>query len=733
MSDEEEGEKTYTIIFDDEPSVVHKFLPPKDGKATATWPNGDTFVGEYKDGKRTGKGVYRLTSGASYDGDYIENKKSGFGEYVSPDGGKYTGEWLNDKRHGQGTYKYPNGDVYTGYWKNGAKHGRGSYSYKNNGTSITGVWSNGQVVDGSWTSHDGGKYMGAFLNNVPAGEGIFVHSNGNTGVGVYADGQFKQEVFAKPHPNTQPPEPQYADHFKKATRTVDKAVARTDHYNTMYILKPEHDGIPNFRRVGSTSVFGSAQPTQQGLKKLAEVLGEGGVDKTTWISVREDPTFYVNGLPMALRDRKKTDTTMTLPGVGVKEMAELETRVMENTKFLTKKKGNLHEYFADEYDPVSNERKENQLCVEVKTPDDIKTTTSMFEALAEDDTPVAYSRVMLAENGNPSVDQIDAFAQNVRGQEGSMVFVDGNGGDRVTMAQVLALLITNQEAAAAEGEEGEEEAGGDEGDEGAAKKEAKVEKVYNPEEPDFEAGEFGLVMRLVSKLNGEETEAETREREAAEEAAKETAAAEAMKKYEEEQLAKEEAAAAAAAAAEAAAAEGGEGDEPEAEKPAEEEAAEGEGDGEAKPAEDEAAPEKTLEEIIEEAKAAVPTGAPPVSTDGTDAKKRADAAVDKTSACGNLRTQIIELKAKYEESQDKAILDQAREKLHAYVNTILFAVYLKAYAAAPPPEAAEPAEGEEEAAAPTGLTFKAYRDTIAETVMKIGSSATGEISEFYWE
>lgn len=112
-------------------------------------------------------------------------------------------------------------------------------------------------------------------------------------------------------------------------------------------------------------------------------------------------------------------------------------------------------------------------------------------------------------------------------------------------------------------------------------------------------------------------------------------------------------------------------------------------------------------------------------------KKRVDAAIDKASACGNLRTQILALKAQYEETQNKSLLMQAREKLQAYVNAILFCQYLKEYAAAPPAEAPEATEEGEEAAAPTGLTYKAYRESIAEVVMNLGSSATGDISEFY--
>ena len=35
------------------------------------------------------------------------------------DGGTYTGEWKDNKRHGQGTYTFPDGTERTGEWKDG--------------------------------------------------------------------------------------------------------------------------------------------------------------------------------------------------------------------------------------------------------------------------------------------------------------------------------------------------------------------------------------------------------------------------------------------------------------------------------------------------------------------------------------------------------------------------------------------------------------------------------------
>ena len=40
-----------------------------------------------------------------------------------PDGSSYTGKCKNGKRCGQGTYDYADGSVYTGDWKDDHRHG----------------------------------------------------------------------------------------------------------------------------------------------------------------------------------------------------------------------------------------------------------------------------------------------------------------------------------------------------------------------------------------------------------------------------------------------------------------------------------------------------------------------------------------------------------------------------------------------------------------------------------
>jgi hypothetical protein len=79
------------------------------------------YRGEFKAGRKHGKGVKTWPGGDSYEGEFVEDRKEGKGRYVwGPGpwlGESYEGTYVNDKRHGIGTYRWPTGDVYTGPWQ----------------------------------------------------------------------------------------------------------------------------------------------------------------------------------------------------------------------------------------------------------------------------------------------------------------------------------------------------------------------------------------------------------------------------------------------------------------------------------------------------------------------------------------------------------------------------------------------------------------------------------------
>ena len=62
-----------------------------------------------------------------------------------PDGSKYAGEFKNGKRHGKGTKTYSDGMKYVGKQKDGFEHGKGSRTYSD-GDEMKDVIIDGELV-----------------------------------------------------------------------------------------------------------------------------------------------------------------------------------------------------------------------------------------------------------------------------------------------------------------------------------------------------------------------------------------------------------------------------------------------------------------------------------------------------------------------------------------------------------------------------------------------------------
>ena len=80
-----------------------------------------TYEGEFKAGRKHGRGVKTWPSGDRYEGEFAEDQKHGQGVYTwgrGPwQGERYEGSYVADKREGFGVYRWPWGDAYRGLWK----------------------------------------------------------------------------------------------------------------------------------------------------------------------------------------------------------------------------------------------------------------------------------------------------------------------------------------------------------------------------------------------------------------------------------------------------------------------------------------------------------------------------------------------------------------------------------------------------------------------------------------
>lgn len=83
------------------------------------YPNGDKYVGVWRNGQRHGQGTYTNANGSNYVGEFKNGTYNGQGTYTFVDGSKHVGEFRDGKPHGQGTYTYADGRTEEGIWKNG--------------------------------------------------------------------------------------------------------------------------------------------------------------------------------------------------------------------------------------------------------------------------------------------------------------------------------------------------------------------------------------------------------------------------------------------------------------------------------------------------------------------------------------------------------------------------------------------------------------------------------------
>ena len=147
------------------------------------------YVGDFKDGKKSGQGTYTYANGNKYVGEFKDGKQNGKGTFTSAKVGNYFGEFRDGKPTGQGTYTYTNGDKFVG---SPGEHGNGHgiYTYAN-GDKFVGQHKDGiPNGQGTLTFSDGSKYVGEFKDGRPNGQGTATYANGNKYVGEFKDGQF---------------------------------------------------------------------------------------------------------------------------------------------------------------------------------------------------------------------------------------------------------------------------------------------------------------------------------------------------------------------------------------------------------------------------------------------------------------------------------------------------------------------------------------------------------------
>ena len=75
-------------------------------------------MGDWVDGKEQAK-VLTLGSGDKYIGDFVDGKRTGKGNLTWADGGNYVGDFVDGKIEGEGIYTPAYGEILEGKFENG--------------------------------------------------------------------------------------------------------------------------------------------------------------------------------------------------------------------------------------------------------------------------------------------------------------------------------------------------------------------------------------------------------------------------------------------------------------------------------------------------------------------------------------------------------------------------------------------------------------------------------------
>ncbi|MDA1332312.1 MAG: trypsin-like peptidase domain-containing protein, partial [Proteobacteria bacterium] len=167
------------------------------GQGTYILANGDKYVGEFRDDKKHGQGIFIFGSesqwtGAQYVGEFRDDKYHGQGTYTHANGAQYVGEFRDDKYHGQGTFTYANGDKYAGEWRHDKYHGQGTLTSAT-GDKYVGEFRDGVAIEGpSVEEQRGAEYA---LPLCPQDlevrwhncQGTYTYADGNQYVGDFRD------------------------------------------------------------------------------------------------------------------------------------------------------------------------------------------------------------------------------------------------------------------------------------------------------------------------------------------------------------------------------------------------------------------------------------------------------------------------------------------------------------------------------------------------------------------
>lgn len=207
-------------------------------------------------------------------------------------------------------------------------------------------------------------------------------------------------------------------------------------------------GAVNFRRIRDTNVFGTGQPSVDGIRNLLmtvldDIPRQDNERRTVlWINLREEPLVYVSGGPYCLRQRELSLRNITdYSGITSERLAQLEERLRQDV---------IQELTASDNKLLLHTETEDGTVVplwEDAEPSDISTMQEVMDHISAslpNDVQLVFRRVPItAEKSLDSSDICDLINAVLHSYNNRMPIIVNCqlGRGRTTLVSVLILLI----------------------------------------------------------------------------------------------------------------------------------------------------------------------------------------------------------------------------------------------------------------------------------------------------
>ncbi|KAG2776306.1 hypothetical protein Pcac1_g12984 [Phytophthora cactorum] len=231
----------------------------------------------------------------------------------------------------------------------------------------------------------------------------------------------------------------------QGTKVLNKYVLKTDRFPNCHELDTLHGDIaPNFRRLEGTPLYGSAQPSLEGIQMILSQVAADGFTKVVWVNLREEAVIYVNGRPFTARRSAMLNENDLVPGITGHKIQVLESSMKTSLQEELKASDNRFEYWNE----VA--QRENELIVDTAEPDHVLTLPELYESAEvakhkDSIQNLVYRRIPFERENAPEQGDVEMLTNlmETTGNDGATAFVFNcqMGKRRTTTAMVIGRLI----------------------------------------------------------------------------------------------------------------------------------------------------------------------------------------------------------------------------------------------------------------------------------------------------